>query len=132
MTTKEKSILNTITKEVEEFHPLLDILLPQLPNVMNVEYTHGKDEMGADFVLSKQHDTFGHIEYVGVVAKIGKIHQDFTAIERQIDECSIPRFFLNGKGKINISEVWVIVTGNITHNAQKKSMQNSKHRRLYL
>ena len=102
--------LTKIKDEVGEFHPLLNKLLRKLPTVIDVEYTHGTREMGADFVLSKHHDTFGYTEFVGVVAKVGKIVQDHTDIARQIEECGVPRYFLGGKEKIRISEVWVVAT----------------------
>lgn len=107
-------------QEVSELHPLLNKLLRKLPNVTDVEHTHGSKEMGADFVVAKRHDTFGNIDFVGVIAKAGKIVQDFTDIERQIRECSIPRLYFGGKEKIILTEIWIIVTEHITKNAQEK------------
>ena len=85
--------LDLITREVEDLHPLLNAMLPKLPRVQDVEYHHGGDEMGADFVISRTNDTFGNTEYIGVIAKVGKIVQDFADIERQINECDLPRLF---------------------------------------
>jgi hypothetical protein len=82
MLPAKRGKLSIITNEVDQFHPLLKSLLCKLPNVIDVEYTHGTNEMGADFVLSKRHDTFGNTEYVGVIAKVGKIVQDYTDVER--------------------------------------------------
>ena len=45
------------------------------------------DEMGADFAFSRADEIFHDMEYVGVIAKIGKIVQDDSAVERQIKEC---------------------------------------------
>jgi len=120
-----------ITDEVQELHPLLGQLLPKLPKVKNVEYTHGGREMGADFVFSKLNEVLGTVEYVGVIAKVGRILQDYSDIERQIDECEVPRNFLGGKEKIRINEVWVIVTGNITQNAQDKIHEKYKLRSIH-
>jgi hypothetical protein len=39
--------------EIKELHPLLNMLLRNLPDVKTVENTHGANEMGADFVYSK-------------------------------------------------------------------------------
>ncbi|MGB7768232.1 MAG: hypothetical protein WBN22_05185 [Verrucomicrobiia bacterium] len=99
--------LNAIQDEVKQLHPLLRLLLPKLARVQHVEYTHGTDEMGADFVFSRLDEIFHDLEYVGVIAKIGKIVQDYSAVERQIKECEIDRFFGNGRKKIFLSEVWV-------------------------
>ena len=112
--------LDFIVGEVEDLHPLLDAVLRKLPRVRDVENHHGGDEMGADFVISRTNDTFGNIEYIGVIAKVGKIVQNFTDIERQIDECNVPRFFRGGKEKIRITEIWVVATQHITHGAKTK------------
>ena len=61
--------LDLITREVKDLHPLLNAVLPKLPRVQDVEYHHGSEEMGADFVISRTNDTFSNIEYVGVVPK---------------------------------------------------------------
>ena len=76
-----------------------------MPRITNVEYHHGSAEMGADFVLSRTNDTFGHTEYIGVIAKIGRIVQDFTNVDRQIEECALPRLVQGGKKKIYLTEI---------------------------
>ncbi len=75
-----------IKGEVKELHPLLEKLIPKLPRYIEMEYTQGSNEMGADFVIARKGDTFGNTEYIGVVAKIGDIHQNFSEVERQIDD----------------------------------------------
>ena len=120
MKVKPKSKMATITDEVAQLHPLLKLLLPKLLLVDDVEYTHGVSEFGADFVLRKHDATFGIPAYVGVIAKVGRIVQDFTEVERQIDECGIPRTFFGGKEKVRIDEVWVLSTDTISKNAQEK------------
>lgn len=122
--------LVAIQDEVKEFHPILEALLPKLPAIQNVEYTHGNREMGADFVASKLDETLGDLSYVGVIAKVGKIVQDFSDIERQIDECQMPRLFNAGTKKIRIDEIWVIATQNISNNAQGKIYEKYKNRKL--
>lgn len=122
--------LAKIKHEVEDFHPILDKLLRKLPNINHVEWTHGNREMGADFVLSKRHDILDYMEYIGVIAKVGKINQDYTDIERQIRECDVPRTFLGGKERIRIGEVWVVVTENISKNAQEKIHEQYKQRKV--
>lgn len=122
--------LAKIKDEVRELHPLLDKLLRKIPNVIDVEYTHGNQEMGADFVLSKRHDIFEYTEYVGVVAKVGRVTQDYTDIDKQIEECAVPRNFLGGKERIRIGEVWVVVTESISKNAQDKIHEKYKLRKV--
>ncbi len=130
MTINKKEILDNISDETKELHPLLEKLLRKLPDVMEVEYTHGPDEMGADFVLSKRDSSLGITSYVGIIAKLGKIHQDFTDIERQIKECDVERTFQSGKKKISIDEIWVIATANITGGAKKKILTQYSTRKI--
>jgi hypothetical protein len=119
--------ISSIKDEVKEFHPIIDLLFNKLPNIQNVEYTHGVYEKGADFVLSKLDTTLGNIIYIGVIAKIGNIKQNFTDIERQIDECSMPRKFQRGTKQIRLQEIWIITTGNISNNAQEKIHEKFKN-----
>lgn len=126
----QNKILAAISNEVKQLHPLLALLLPKLPGVLHVEYTHGQKEMGADFVLLKSEKSLGGTKYVGVIAKVGKIAQDYTDIERQISECEIERFFNNGKEKIYLSEIWIVTTGVVTEGAQKKIHDKYKYRNI--
>lgn len=128
---KKENRLVAITSEVDQLHPMLKKLFSKLPGITEVEYTHGTGEMGADFVISKKHDVFETTDYIGVVAKVGKVVQDYADIERQIDECSIPRTFFSGKEKIRINEIWVIVTEHITKGAQQKIHEKFKNRKIY-
>src|SRR4051812_37354035 len=98
--SEKQDRLNQLTNEVKDFHPLLELLLPKLDNVNQVEYAHGREEKGADFLLSKSDTTLGGIEYVGVIAKVDKITSDISKIEQQIKECGMPRQFEAGKKTI--------------------------------
>ena len=122
--------LDSITREVDDLHPLLETVLSKLPRVQNVEYNHGVGEMGADFVISRTNDIFGNIEYVGVIAKVGKIIQNLADIERQIEECKLPRFFQGGKQKIRITEIWVVATKHITQGAKEKIFHKYSTRKI--
>jgi len=130
MTDTKKAKLSAMTDEVGEFHPLLNKLLRKLPKVIDVEYTHGPEEMGADFVVSRRDETFGQTEYVGVIAKVGRVVQDYSDIERQIEECEIPRTFFGGKETIRITEIWVMITKHITKGAQRKIHEKYKLRKI--
>ena len=129
-TQVKQARLNAIQDEVKQFHPLLKLLIPKLASVQHVEYTHGPDEMGADFVLSRLDEIFHETEYIGIIAKIGKIVQDYSAVEKQIKECEIERFFGNGRKKIFLSEVWVIATGTISNGAMQKIHAEYKTRKI--
>ena len=122
--------LDSIKDEVNDLHPLLKVLLRKLSGVQNVEYHHGSAEMGADFVISRTNEIFGNIEYIGVIAKVGRIVQDFSDIERQIEECALPRLVQGGKKKVRITEIWVIATRHITKGAQEKIFEKYKTRKI--
>ncbi len=122
--------LDSIKREIKDLHPLLNAVLPKLPRVQNVEYHHGGGEMGADFVISRTKDIFGDIEYIGVIAKVGRIVQDFADIEGQIYECKLPRYFQGGKQKIRITEIWVVATKHITQGAKAKIFEKYSTRKI--
>lgn len=112
--------IRKLEKEVQDFHPLLKVLLARIPYIRNVEYNQGPSENGADFVLEKFDEFLNATTYVGVIVKVGKIKQDQGDVERQIEECSMERTFDNGKKKIYLSEIWIINNDTITSNAQQK------------
>lgn len=112
--------VRSLVKEVDQFHPFLKDLLPKLPNVSKVDYTHGTNEMGADFVVTVREVTLDAEEYIGLIVKSGNIGQDHDSLERQIKECTVPRMIDGGKRKIYLNQIWVISNGSISENAKKK------------
>lgn len=117
---EKKIILEGLKNEVGDFHPLLNELLWKLARVKRVDYTHGTNEKGADFVVTRDDDTLGDVEYIGVVVKTGKITTDLTKIEQQIDECELSRYTLNGKKNIHVEEIWVVTNESISKNSEEK------------
>ena len=91
MSTTKLHQLKNLDSEVNDYHPILNELFSRMPNIESVEYTHGQNEMGADFVLCKNDTTLQRYEYIGVIVKIGKIKQNIQDIQRQIEECEIER-----------------------------------------
>jgi DNA-binding NarL/FixJ family response regulator len=119
--SEKRKKIESLASEVSDIHPYLEELLKQLPGIKNVRYTHGsQEEKGADFVLTKPSELMGEPRYIGVIVKKGKIHMDFSDVERQIDECSLGRYSPSIKTEIFLTEVWVIATGNITAHAKEK------------
>lgn len=127
---QKRLILGNLSDEVRDFHPLLERLLPRLPRVVAVEYTHGAGEKGADFVVSRQNDLLGDIEYVGVIAKVGKITQNLSQIEQQVDECDEERLILAGKKKIRLQEIWIVSNEGVTHGAKEKIFRKFASRKI--
>ncbi len=130
MNSTKANRISQIEDEVNELHPLLDRLLRSLPGINHVEYTHGPNEMGADFVMEKTHEQLNQNRYVAVIAKTDKILQDYSAIQRQIEECAVDRPVANGKRVIIIDEVWVITTKTISENAKRKINAEFKQRNI--
>lgn len=115
-----KDKIANIKYEVKEFHPLLDSVFRKMTTLKSVMYTHGPNEKGADFILTKESEELGDTEYIGIIAKVGKITQSFLTVQEQIDECTMKRFSCNGKKEIYLSEVWVVTNGSISENAKEK------------
>ncbi len=128
--TKKKEKLKELRDEVKDFHPLLHELFPKIPRVTRVEYTHGVFENGADFVLAREDDAFGDKEYIGVIAKTGKITQSLSKIEEQIDECDEHRYVCNGKKVIRLDEIWVVTNETISQNAKTKIHRKFSTRKI--
>lgn len=116
----KKTLVAAITDEVKVLHPLLSHLLRRIPDVSNVEYTHGTNEKGADFIVSRRDEAPNTVHHIGVVAKVGKILQNFDDVARQIEECQQSRSILGGMEQIRLSEVWVVNTSTISRNAEDK------------
>ena len=117
---EKRDRLRKLRAEVPELHNWLEVLFRAMPHVVYVEYTHGINEFGADFVLEISNPTTGRNEYVGIIAKKGTIKQDTTEVERQIKECGIPRIIKNGRDEQSLPVIWVVSNEGITKNAEKK------------
>jgi len=121
MGTDKLKKIESLSHEVNDFQPVLFELFKKLPGVTSVECKQGPSEKGADFVLVKVDPTLGEETYVGVICKVGKITQNHTEVERQIDECIIyPRLISSGKKNINLNEIWVVNNSTISTNAEEK------------
>ncbi|MBT3168966.1 MAG: hypothetical protein HN921_17985 [Bacteroidetes bacterium] len=117
---EKKSKINSLSKEVKEFHPVLEQLFKNMDKIQNVDYTHGSNELGADFVLTSLDDILCETEYIGVIVKTGNINQSrINGIDKQIRECNIDRFAINGKKQISLNVIWVITNEGFTSNAEK-------------
>ncbi|MDX7762018.1 tRNA (adenosine(37)-N6)-threonylcarbamoyltransferase complex ATPase subunit type 1 TsaE [Aeromonas caviae] len=115
------SKINELTNEVKDFHPILRVLFPRLPDISSVEYKQGPNEKGADFVLIKNDSTLLSEHYIGVICKVGKITQSNAEVDRQVDECILfDRLIDGGKRKIKLNEVWVVTNASISSNAEEK------------
>ena len=132
MPTEIAKQIQGIKREVKEFHPLLHEVFDNHPQIVRVEYTHGSSEKGADFVLVRRHDVLDREEYVGVIAKVGKIHQDIHRIKQQVDEClTLQRPLEEGKKQIQLNEVWIVTTSTITPGAKENIYATHKASKVH-
>jgi len=122
--------LRSLTDEVREVHPLLRAVFTNDGTISRFEYTHGTNEMGADFVLARKDPTLGDENYIGVVVKCGNIRQDHADVKRQIEECAVERFFDGAKRKIYLNETRIICNGRISAGAEKKIFEEYKSRNI--
>ena len=119
---ERKQRLEGLASEVDDLHPMLEVLFKKMPGIAEVRYTHGQREYGADFVLKKHDEATQRDRYVGIVAKLGGITQSgLSEIDRQIEECRLlERPAEHGMKRIRIGEVWVVAAGTISGNAKEK------------
>lgn len=127
---EKKLILSSLDDEVGKFHPLLQYILPALPNVKNVIYNHGTNESGADFIIEIENKIFNDLEYVGIIVKKGKIGSSIHKISEQIEECDLSRYILCGKKNIHLSEIWVITNESVTQQAKERIYDKYRSRKI--
>jgi hypothetical protein len=128
---KKRAQIEALGDEVNELHPLLDQLLRKLDGVTYLEYTHGPHEMGADFVVERVDSGIGKSSHIGIVVKAEKILQNFTDVERQIDECGNKRFIRAGIQEVRLPEVWVISSKGYSQNAKIKISEKFSTRTVH-
>jgi hypothetical protein len=126
----KQEVIEAIKSEVNELHPLLKSFLGKLPKIIRSEYTHGPHEKGADFVLTRFDPALSNHSHIGVIAKIGKIQQDISELERQIDECGMKRKVNGGRDDVRLSEIWVVTTSRISNNAKDKIADKFSRQRI--
>lgn len=128
--TSKKALVEAINDEVNVLHPLLNHLLRHINGVTYVEYTHGTNEKGADFIVSRFDDALGATNHIGVVVKVGKILQNFDDVARQVEECQMPRSIRGGMEQVRLTEVWVLNNSSISRNAQDKIQERYKTQKI--
>lgn len=121
--------LNEMEDEVRDLHPVLNVLFRKLPGVERVHYNQGSNELGADFILYRRDAALLRTSCIGVVVKTGVIRQNTTEVERQIKECFIPRKAVDGV-EIQIREVWVVSSHDITRNAREVLAKQYSDRKI--
>jgi len=128
---EKRQLIESIDDEVNVLHPLLQDLLQKIANVTHVEYTHGPNEMGADFVVERHDPAIRLTSYIGIVAKTRKVLQNTDEVERQIRECGHPRTIRNGEREVRLPEIWVISSKGFSHNAKTKIIDEYQKQKIH-
>lgn len=123
-------IIQDVDDEVKGLHPLLNHTFRNMEGVTEVEYTHGTNEKGADFIITKVDPTLNRTHHVGVVVKVGKILNNIDDVCRQIEECQLPRKIQGGTFEVRLTEVWVVNNSTISKNAQDKIYDKFNRQRV--
>ena len=125
-----KRRIESLKDEVRDFHPLLEEIFNKMNSITNVSNTHGPNERGADFILTTIAPEFDDMDYIGVIAKVGKITANITSVEEQIRECMEKRIMPDGSKEIYLSEIWVASNGNISQRAKEKIYERYKTQKI--
>jgi NACHT domain len=119
----KRNHIESIDDEVNTLHPLLESIFQKFPGVVRVEYTHGKYERGADFLVEKEDPGTKRRRIIGVVVKAGRISPaKMPEIEEQIRECGEHRHY-KVMEKVSCSEVWVFASGGFTERSKEKAAE---------
>jgi len=121
--TEKRQRVEAIHDEVKELHPLLQNIIPKLPNVIGFEYTHGQFERGADFIVEVENATTKRRSHVGLVVKCGKVSGAKSGdVEEQVKECAEERAY-RVMQRVRCTEVWVFSSGGYSERAKEKLLE---------
>lgn len=121
MTVKTKQeYIQSLKKEVDDFHPFLNKLFMAMQKqnvIVFCDYTHGPNEVGADFILIT-HDSITEEEIaIAVIVKVGSIANSLENVERQISQSKTNRRKQNGD-EFSVRKFWVVTNNIISNNAK--------------
>ncbi len=71
--TAKRQIIENIKDEVRVLHPLLKHTLRNLEGVSNVAYTHGVNEKGADFIITREDKALSRPSHIGILSRLEKL-----------------------------------------------------------
>ena len=120
-------------KDERDLHKLVKTVLEKM-GFDWVEIAHGAQEFGKDLVAATN-SSLGGREYVGVVAKLGKISggaggkRNLGEVRRQVDQAfTIPYDSSNTRQKVNITRALVVCTGSVSANAKREIVNTKEFR----
>ncbi|OWV19267.1 hypothetical protein [Fibrobacter sp. UWB3] len=128
----KQEYIQSLKDEVKQFHPFLKRLFMAMVNkdvLVNVDYTHGPNEVGADFILIKRDPILDENTAISVIVKTGSLRNALGDVERQIDESKAPRKDINGNN-IFVREFWVVTNSTISNNARTLIQDKFKNQNI--
>ncbi len=128
---KRKEIL-MFFKETELHQHLKTLLMKMAPDA-SIEITHGVGEYGKDLVMV-QENRFGRT-VVGIVVKmgdirgktLGKVDEIKSQVEQAFDHPAKLKTFVED---LSISEVWIMLAGELSQNARQRLKKELKTRNI--
>ena len=120
MHMNKQEYIQSLKDEVKEFHPFLRSLFMAMVNkglLVKIDYTHGPNEVGADFILTKKDVILDENTAISVIVKTGSLRNTLGEVERQIDESKAPRKDQNGN-VVFVREFWVMTNSTISNNTR--------------
>lgn len=125
----KQEYIQSLKDEVNQFHPFLKKLFDSMilnGTLISLDYTHGVNENGADFVLKKRDSALDEEISIAVIVKTGQIKNSLDIIERQISEAKAVRSDKNGND-YTIREFWVLTNSTISNNARTQIHEHFKN-----
>jgi hypothetical protein len=125
----KQEYIQSLKDEVKQFHPFLRSLFIAMVNkdvLINVDYTHGPNELGADFILTKRDSILGENTAISVIVKTGSLRNALGEVERQIEESKAPRKDQNGN-VVFVREFWVVTNSTISNNTRTLIQEKFKN-----
>ncbi len=116
-----------------DLHKYLKELFSRMEQNYVVEITHGANEFGKDLVLVRD-DQFGKSAF-GIVAKSGDIRGESAGrideIKSQVEQAfDHPATLKSMYEDLNISEVWIVLAGELSGNAQERLEKQIKYKNI--
>lgn len=136
----KRQVLEEYTNKKTEVEFMKEVLTPLFESMGfdRINFNHGANEYGKDYIFSKKNE-FNNTEYYACVVKRGDIQNTGKAkntleeVERQIGQCFRNQIQTVNGPKILPSKVLIVCSGRISHGAEEQirnslpSNYNSSH-----
>lgn len=128
----EKKVSLTAWEDEPRFRAeVVQPLLERVPGVLQVVFTHGRDEYGRDFLFCYRHPVSGDRRWIGVQVKAGDVSgavgRHVSMLVEQVEMAfQHPVKDIAAMGEVYVGEVMVLVSGLFTNNAKERILASIK------